>query len=103
MHISNANFECCINGGTFSGIQVRHFKHGRLPLFSASHYALSALGAKLNVVGAQLSFGGGENNIWHVVDLLRACAMFIISAHVLYTHYANGRYIEYVARVNEAR
>ena len=64
-----------------------------------------------------------------MVDLLRACTMFIISAHVcvagldwaiipyvdipcdetayythvLYTQYNNGRYIECVTRVNEAR
>ena len=50
--------------------------------FSASRNSLSTPGAKLNVAEAQLSFGGGENNCWHVLDSLRACAMFIVGAHV---------------------
>ena len=82
MHILNVNFECYIDGGTFPGIQVRHFKYGRLPLFPASRYSLSAPGAKLNVAGAQLSFLGENNNIWRVVDLLRACVVFMISARM---------------------
>ena len=52
------------------------------PLLAASHMALSAPGAKLNVAGAYFSFGGGENKYSHVLDSLRACAMFIVSAHV---------------------
>ena len=82
MHISNVGFACYIDGGTIPSVQVRHFYFGRLPPFSASRNSLSAPGAKLNVAGAQLSFGGGENNFWHVLDSLRACAMFIVSAHV---------------------
>ena len=52
------------------------------PLLAASHISLSAPGAKLNVAGAYFSFWGGENKSYHVLDSLRACAMFIVSAHV---------------------
>ena len=38
--------------------------------------------AKLNVAGAHLSFGGGEKNIFHVVDKYDACTVLIIRAHV---------------------
>ena len=82
MHISNVDFACYIAGGAILGVLVRDFTYERLPLCSASRISLSAPSAKLNVAGAQLSFGGRENNYWHVLDLFRACAMFIVSAHV---------------------
>ena len=82
MHISNVDFACYIDGGTIPCVHVRDFTYERLPLCSASRISLSAPSVKLNVAGAQLSFGGGENNCWHVLDLLWACAMFIVSAHM---------------------
>ena len=51
-------------------------------MLAASHISLSASSAKLNVAGAYFSFGGRENKSWHVLDAIRAGAMFIVSAHV---------------------